>query len=457
MSESVSRLAPPPFEPGPFEGFEVSDIFGTKGAGERLADLVGGLEGHSVIVVDGEWSTGKSVFVRQWAGLLRRRGHPVVFFDAFVHDHLDDAFFPLFGSLLGAASSPEGGVFDAFREKLVESATRVARAMPWVAADLALGAATGGLVRGSDVRTAIPEAGADGTVSGMIEARLKDVQDHLGCVEEFRNAIANAVDEASERDARSPLVFIVDELDRCRPEYALRLLERLKHVFAADGVCFVLVTHLGELARMAQHAYGIKHGDAYLQKFYHYRLNIDAILNENTESARKRYLDHLCTNADLFLDPSYHGRVVIDNLIRVSREVSLRDLERIVLNWTLVRRLFGSNLDFDSGEIRDWLGLGLGVMRHVAPELYGQAAAGALRWSDAERFLRLEQWEERDGELGERYWRQFTVDGIESLPQERRKNPEGVDEFVWPGRSRPAMLAEVCRTIDRVADWTSRG
>jgi predicted KAP-like P-loop ATPase len=30
---------------------------------------------------------------------------------------------------------------------------------------------------------------------------------------------------------KKPLVFIVDELDRCKPEFAIRLIERIKHFF----------------------------------------------------------------------------------------------------------------------------------------------------------------------------------------------------------------------------------
>ena len=77
------RLAPPPLAITDDEGFE-RDIFGAKEAGERLANVVTDLEGHSVIVLDGGWGTGKTTFIRQWAGLLRTKGgHPVVYLDAF--------------------------------------------------------------------------------------------------------------------------------------------------------------------------------------------------------------------------------------------------------------------------------------------------------------------------------------------------------------------------------------
>jgi len=116
------RLAPKPLDIDPLDSFSKSDIFGAAETGKRLANIVSDLDGHSVIVLDGPWGTGKSVFVQQWAGLLRTRGYPVVYFDAFAHDHLDDAFFPLFAQLLRATAS-SGPVLARFRKTLIGKAT----------------------------------------------------------------------------------------------------------------------------------------------------------------------------------------------------------------------------------------------------------------------------------------------------------------------------------------------
>ena len=68
-----------------------------------------------------------------------------------------------------------------------------------------------------------------------------------------------------------------------------RRLERMKHIFAADGVCFVLVTHLESLAEMVTHAYGLKAAARYLNKFFHLRLDIDLLLAGNNTDVRAQY------------------------------------------------------------------------------------------------------------------------------------------------------------------------
>ena len=44
-----------------------------------------------VIAVDADWGAGKTVFLKMWAGELRKAGIPVVYFDAFANDYVDDA------------------------------------------------------------------------------------------------------------------------------------------------------------------------------------------------------------------------------------------------------------------------------------------------------------------------------------------------------------------------------
>ena len=62
---------------------------------------------------------------------------------------------------------------------------------------------------------------------------------------------------------------MVDELDRCRPSFAVELLEVAKHLFTVDGVVFVIAVNRAELTHSIQALYG-KGFDArgYLGRFF---------------------------------------------------------------------------------------------------------------------------------------------------------------------------------------------
>ena len=128
------RLLPEQPVIGASDGFSGHDIFHAEQVGDRLANIVDDIDGHSVLVIDGPWGTGKSVFVKQWAGVLRERGHPVVYFDAFEHDHIQDAFFPLFAHLLRASTSNVPALAS-LRQSLTNKAISLAKVMPGILVD----------------------------------------------------------------------------------------------------------------------------------------------------------------------------------------------------------------------------------------------------------------------------------------------------------------------------------
>ena len=443
-------LAPTPPVIGDTDGFETSDIFQAKPVGERLANVVGEIAGHAVIVLDGPWGSGKSVFAKQWAGLLRQRGHAVVYFDAFEHDHLDDAFFPLFGHLLQASDSA-GSRFESSRASLIKRATSVVKAMPRIAGDMALRARIGMSL--ADLRPHVDDvtdAEAD-DIETLIEESLQQAAAQVECVNRFREALAAAVSEARDGEqGKAPLVFVIDELDRCRPSYALNVLERIKHLFAVDGICFVLVTHLEGLADMVRRAYGLKEADRYLDKFFQLRLDIRRLLSQTQEPHHTRYLQHLAAPTDIPWDGNQFATVTINYLVQV-HELTLRTQERVMLNLAL---FYGANggpnrlraLHDDGGSLV--LAAGLCVMRNVAPELYRDAARERLGYENAMAFLKPEQWPGAQGYGYRRLtwpWKAATVDGEEHVTEEERAEPDSSEFAYWRRR-----LAEICAEIDQL-------
>ena len=63
------------------------------------------------------------------------------------------------------------------------------------------------------------------------------------------------------------LYIVIDDLDRCRPEYAMKMLERLHHFANDDRVVFILGIDYGEISDMIEHFYGYRDsGNRFLAK-----------------------------------------------------------------------------------------------------------------------------------------------------------------------------------------------
>lgn len=124
---------------------------------------------------------------------------------------------------------------------------------------------------------------------------LLPVTDHHSIIASIKALIKVVIDNSHCKS----IVIFVDELDRCNPSYAVRLLEDIKHYFSIDNVTFVFSVNLSELQHMVKMVYGDKF-DAfrYLDRFFDIRLNLPAIDQERylkqeiSQSEHIGILDH---------------------------------------------------------------------------------------------------------------------------------------------------------------------
>ena len=226
---------------------------------ESLTYLVGATEGPCVIAVDAPWGAGKTTFLRMWSQVLRNQNFPVVEFNAWETDFSDDPFVALcaemirwFGEGEGTASAKE------FKEAAVEVIKHIG--------SNTVEKVTGGLV--------VPTKLLADLVDTATQERLDKYQRAQKVIEEFKEkleSMANAgTTEAERADAggHKPLLVMIDELDRCRPTYAVELLETAKHLFAVDQVVFVLAVNRTELQHAVKALYGNEFkADGYLRRF----------------------------------------------------------------------------------------------------------------------------------------------------------------------------------------------
>lgn len=71
------------------------------------------------------------------------------------------------------------------------------------------------------------------------------------------------------------LVIFIDELDRCKPTFAVHLLEQIKHYIIDDRITFVFSVNLEQLQHTIKHYYGAKFDSCrYLDRFFDLRISM---------------------------------------------------------------------------------------------------------------------------------------------------------------------------------------
>ena len=235
----------------PFEG----DALSREKVCTDLADFIVQAETPYVLAVDAPWGAGKTVFLQMLEAVCKQREIPTVFFNAWEADFHSDALAAMIGEVGEQIQpQPKGELSEAVKQAGQKVLSR--RGL-W------------GMLKGA-LKSAGSAAGLAPIQEAMLESLRKfdpaaEYREYRGALKEFKESLEAYVDVAR---SGKPLVFFVDELDRCRPVFAVEVLEKIKHIFDAEGVFFVVAVNKGELAKTIQSVYGGIDANVYLRKFF---------------------------------------------------------------------------------------------------------------------------------------------------------------------------------------------
>lgn len=285
------------------------DLFSRREEAEQLIAYIESVAARPVkredkcaytIAVDARYGEGKSFFLRRLAEQLSIN-HPVAFVDAWADDLTDEPLTALAATLKAALepliSHPDIGrhVSD-----FVAKSGKVAKIVGWgllrrgaglLLTGKAVEAAEGVLEGlGEDVKDAVNDGLADvgkGTIDdgaaalevvgshALMEQRIAAFEEGKAAVAQLKESLAALVASLDGKSLHAPIVIVIDELDRCRPTYAIKLLEEIKHLFDVPGLVFVLAIHSDQLAHSVSGAYGSTFdGRAYLRRFIDRQYNL---------------------------------------------------------------------------------------------------------------------------------------------------------------------------------------
>lgn len=425
------RIFPQPLQIGDTEGFTAEkDIFGRHELGTGLTNLVGSVADPMVIAIDGQWGTGKTTFLKMWAGQLRQQGFPVIYFDAFENDYVDDAFAALAAEIIGLVEAEKKSgepKAKAFKAKAVGALKVLGRSALKVGVKAASMGALDATNLADDIVEALSDEAEELTDKHLGELLTKQAE-HRSTLQGFRDALrdlpsilapAPEPKEGEEPARPKPLIFMIDELDRCKPVFALALLERIKHFFAVPNVHFVLGTHMGQLRNSVNAAYGANiNANTYLQKFISLTFPLTDHATYRQDRTSSKYITALKAQLDLprddrdFTDGTIHFATTYANI----HDSSLRDIEHIMSNIALAVAFTHGNT------LRPYPILaGLSILRVQQPGLYVRAKRGTLEFSDVDKaFGFAYQAKDEDDVRGysdfEKGWWQYCLDP--QAPQE---------------------------------------
>ena len=310
--------------------FRERDEFTREPIAEKIIKLLDSEIDVSPMIIDGKWGTGKTEFCFKLKNLIEANNtnnYKVGYVNAFQADHTNEPLLTLISEIVSFYPKKSYQ-----RKKLIKNAVPYLRLVGGIGLKAGLGFAFGRYA--ADIPEELSK-GMETIEEGskeLIDLSLESLIEDQAEAERSLNTLKNVLTDIT---AKNPVILLIDELDRCRPDFAVMMLETIKHVFDVENVQIILITNAEQLKATIKHSYGSEtDSHSYLYKFFKYQINLPT----TSRGAESRTVDN---NVTYFRKVVQESKVIPqsfkDNefIYKVSRAVkishlSLRNVEQVV-------------------------------------------------------------------------------------------------------------------------------
>lgn len=239
--------------------------------------------------LNGSWGTGKTYFVEEWQKLLKEQGYIAIKIDAWESDYLNDPLSILVAEILEQVKEQdESEDFTNTEKKIARTVVGLTKAVAptiikgliarWMLGEDATDTLSQEILnKGIDSYTDVTSTKLDENLGQFGIDMLAQHKRHKNFSKQFKTEIKRLLETANDskkgQEPKGKTYIFIDELDRCRPTYAIEMLETVKHLFDIPNVIFVLSTDTEQLEHSIKAVYGQDFNSReYLSRFFNQRM-----------------------------------------------------------------------------------------------------------------------------------------------------------------------------------------
>lgn len=298
--------------------------------GSFLCDYLTNEKDGFVLNLNGAWGSGKTEFLRRLYSELIERGHPAIYIDAWESDFSKDPLTVVSCELLQQ--------IELINQQLVEHET-LKRLNTFIGNSFKAGLTTiAGMASKKildDYSIGIEVANKlfEETPESLLDKLKQNYNERTESISNIRNQLSLLADDLNcSFGLNLPIIVLIDELDRCRPTYAVEMLEVIKHFFKTKHYVFIVATDTDQLSHSINAIYGSRfNSKQYLKRFF----DRSAQLPEPDISSYLNTISLLpenCNNA-ITLFPLNSNNLSIQNQIKFTAlafDLTIRDIDQLI-------------------------------------------------------------------------------------------------------------------------------
>lgn len=267
----------------------------------NLLTLISDRPGSSTFALDGKWGTGKTFVLNMLENALLQQAAGTKFlvfhYNCWKYDYYEEPLVAIVASMLDSVDNENHLLSSEARKNLKETFAFCKPTLLKIASEISknkLGIDATELL--SSMRSSLKEN--KNSLDEYLDSEKE--KNSYDAYYSFNKTLKNTREALNKLTTGRSLVVIVDELDRCQPSYAIKVLERLHHMFSDIKKCSVILAiDKDQLECTIKQVFGDKVStDAYLKKFIDFELTLDAgTINGNFMAKYHEYFKLFDENA----------------------------------------------------------------------------------------------------------------------------------------------------------------
>lgn len=257
------------------------DVLNRKKTLLQLVKLLNSLDDNFVISIDGDWGVGKTFFIKQLLYLYENKNYSEYIEKKYI-EYINDfksKYIPIYYNAW--ENDNHTNVIESFIYNILDAFPKYKKDLKKKKQDF------------EEIVKPFLKNLVEKTTLGFISKEtleniksFEDLSKDVITTEEQKEGLYEIFNLLTENNIR--ILLIIDELDRCKPDYAIKVLETIKHFFNYEKITTLVVTNNNQLSECIKHVYGYNfNGYEYLNKMY------DTVLSLNTENLENYITEYL--------------------------------------------------------------------------------------------------------------------------------------------------------------------
>lgn len=278
-----------------------------------------------VILLNGGWGTGKTTFIKNLEEKIKMEKNMEIIakYISWENDFYDNPYIPFFATI-----NDSKGIIEKTDELIIATNKIMGKNLLNIGFNISKGFLKNKL--GVDVDFILSEA-------NEISEELSKKTNYLEEYKEFIKLKKQIQDDLTKLCSGTKKIFIVDELDRCNPKFAIDTLEIAKHFFDIKNCVFIISVDKEQICESIKTIYGSgMDADVYFSKFFDYQfdllkispldtIDISEITNKKIDYEElKIYIEFIFKKLNISIRD---GRKILNNFIKKLNKYNFTSLQ----------------------------------------------------------------------------------------------------------------------------------